>query len=142
MKVDTSSLSNAALDWAVAHARGHDAIRVFGPLRPGEFGRVEVKLNPEPKAAATTYDPSRDPVLGMAIMDQAGILSGPSPFPGSEYAAGIGSDWDSASFVMTGPTRLVAAMRCYVASRLGRTVDVPDVLMQVPSQQMSRRPAM
>ena len=28
----------------------------------------------------------------------------------------------------TGPTPLIAAMRCYVASRLGDNVDVPEVL--------------
>lgn len=28
----------------------------------------------------------------------------------------------------TGPTPLIAAMRCYVASKLGNTVDIPDDL--------------
>jgi len=27
---------------------------------------------------------------------------------------------------MTGPTPLIAAMRCYVASRLGDTVEIPE----------------
>ena len=31
-------------------------------------------------------------------------------------------------FVQNGPTPLIAAMRCYVASKLGDDVDVPDEL--------------
>ena len=32
-------------------------------------------------------------------------------------------------FTATGPTPLIAAMRCYVASKLGDEVDVPDELL-------------
>lgn len=39
---------------------------------------------------------------------------------GFEYTAALGLD---------GPTPLIAAMRCYVASRLGDEVDVPDELV-------------
>lgn len=30
----------------------------------------------------------------------------------------------------TGPTPLIAAMRCYVVSKLGETVEVPDLLLK------------
>jgi hypothetical protein len=40
--------------------------------------------------------------------------------------------WDdensSGDIKMTGPTPLIAAMRCYVASKLGADVDVPELL--------------
>lgn len=33
------------------------------------------------------------------------------------------------TFIMTGPTQLVAAMRCFVASKLGDEVDIPEELI-------------
>ncbi len=58
----------------------------------------------------------------LGIADQAGILCGPSPFPGAAYAAGIGSSWEDATHIQTGDTRAEAALRCVVASRLGLEV--------------------
>jgi hypothetical protein len=37
-------------------------------------------------------------------------------------------NWDAN--VQYGPTPLIAAMRCYVASKLGDEVEVPDELLQ------------
>jgi len=37
--------------------------------------------------------------------------------------------WDDPAKVFYGKTKLVAAMRCYVASKLGDTVDVPTELL-------------
>lgn len=34
------------------------------------------------------------------------------------------------TFCMDGPTVLIAAMRCYVASKLGDEIDVPDELLE------------
>ena len=39
-------------------------------------------------------------------------------------------DMDSISQRFYGPTPLIAAMRCYVASKLGDVVEVPDELVQ------------
>ena len=38
---------------------------------------------------------------------------------------------DNGSIYERGPTPLIAAMRCYVASKLGDEVDIPDQLMGV-----------
>lgn len=40
-----------------------------------------------------------------------------------------GSFIDGSDFAQDGPTALVAAMRCYVASKLGDKVEVPEELM-------------
>jgi hypothetical protein len=37
-------------------------------------------------------------------------------------------DGESEPWIMTGPTPLIAAMRCYVASELGDEVDIPGEL--------------
>ena len=51
-----------------------------------------------------------------------------------EWVAALPSNttWEDEEFVKeyNGPTPLVAAMRCYVASKLGDEVDVPDELMK------------
>ena len=43
------------------------------------------------------------------------------------YRDGIGSD--ECLFKATGPTMLVAAMRCYVASKLGDEITIPEELL-------------
>ncbi len=62
----------------------------------------------------------------LGIADQAGILCGPSPFPGGAYAAGIGSSWNDAVHIQLGATRAEAALRCFAASRMGLEVTLLD----------------
>ena len=40
-----------------------------------------------------------------------------------------GDIWDAGDNEIEGPTPLIAAMRCYCASKLGDTVEVPDELV-------------
>ena len=51
---------------------------------------------------------------------------------GVGYTTEGGATWLAAKtddpFYISGPTPLVAAMRCYVASKLGDTVDIPEEL--------------
>jgi len=39
-----------------------------------------------------------------------------------------GTKWDDPTKVFYGKTKLIAAMRCYVASKMGDTVDIPEEL--------------
>lgn len=56
--------------------------------------------------------------------------------------SGIALDWavlwtssfNEGEHQMTGPTLLIAAMRCYVAKKLGLEVDVPDDLAEESSE--------
>lgn len=101
----TSELSGAALDWAVAKCEqviNGDDLDVGFILERG-------------------YTPSTDWAQGGAIIEREGIslyLYGDSEWNahagGKEYCA---------------TTPLVAAMRCYVASKLGDEVEIPDEFM-------------
>ena len=104
MKMKTSELQGAALDWAVAMAEnwaGADfEVKPYctdwahgGPIIERE--RLEIIPKCDRWDALTSWD---------AMMNNQHIPN-------------------------EGPTPLIAAMRCYVASKLGEEVDVPDELI-------------
>ncbi len=107
MKTKTSELTGAALDWAVA--------------------KCESKL-------PASYDDwrqkwpfySTDPAQAYAIIlrEKISVLDANGCW-GARKTYWDGSKASSDHF---GPTPLVAAMRCYVASKLGEEVDVPEEL--------------
>ena len=104
----TLELTGAALDWAVAKCEGllHDDGTVSDYWQPSELWEQ-----------------------GGPIIEREGIgLRGPS-IRGNAWAAFIDLSGTSqgSQHRHTGPTPLIAAMRCYVASKLGDTVDVPDM---------------
>ena len=45
-------------------------------------------------------------------------------------SCGFIEDDETNTLLFSGPTPLVAAMRCYVASKLGDEVEVPDELLE------------
>lgn len=96
MKIKTSELQGAALDWAVAKCE--EAIPHLG------------------------YRPSDNWEQGGPIIEREKI-SAKFSLDGRVYADPIDrfGHWE-------GPTPLIAAMRCYVASKLGDEVEVPDEL--------------
>jgi len=101
MKVKTSELSGAALDWAVGWADSCD-------LAPVEY--------------STRWE------FGGLIIERERIYL--QPEIGKE---GAGNAWYAVSMYNTdayGSTPLIAAMRCYVASKLGDEVEVPDELLE------------
>lgn len=107
MKMKTSELTGAALDWAVAEANGvHSDIGVNGkPWEP-------------------PY--STDWAFGGPIIEREGI----SIYPDSSNDLPE-IKWSADSFDVFrwgGPTPLVAAMRCHVASKLGNEVEIPEEL--------------
>ena len=102
----TSELTGAALDWAVAQAE----VKTWAVWRFVEW-HSDGDLN---------Y--STDWALGGAIIERERI-----------ELRGDGDDgWiacDNLNLEQTGTTPLEAAMRCYVASKLGDEVEVPEELM-------------
>jgi len=118
--VQVSDLSGAALDWAVAMAEGlkirtvtKRGLTIIGhsPYLPRKvwniagpiIEREEIAIEP-----IAHYD-SRDHVSGWdALM---------------YYNGGLDVSY-------TGETPLLAAMRCYVASKYGDTIEVPAVLVE------------
>ncbi len=105
MKRKTNELIGAALDWAVAHIEE-------ASIGMGYYTGM---------VARGTYSPSTDWTLGGPIIEQEGIQLHVDELR-TEW---LGSCWGYPS-CQYGPTPLIAAMRCYVASKLGDEVEVPD----------------
>jgi hypothetical protein len=123
MKV--SELTGAALDWAVAKAEGIE-------LSNGCYNRllVDGRMSAGQKML-TPYNPSTDWSQGGPIIEREKIgLS--YDYENDEWEACKWINPDKHMPLMnSGPTPLIAAMRCYVASKLGGDeVEVPEELTQ------------
>ena len=101
MKIKTSDLEDLALDWAVTKCEGYDH-----EVTSSEWGM---------------WGWATDWAQGGPLIERECITVGPNPF-GPAFAANL-SDLDT-----YGPTPLIAAMRCYVASQLGDEVEIPEEL--------------
>jgi len=116
MKTKTSELIGPALDWAVAKCE-HKHVR-FWP-----DGRVQY-LHPNTEWTDFVIDWSQ----GGQIIEREKI----SPCFSHEYGdwwATTGDFTEEATLGYRGDTPLIAAMRCYVASKLGETVEIPEELL-------------
>lgn len=131
MRVKTSELTGSALDWAVAIANGYNTYPMDSVER-GEIFHTEPDKAPfGEKIARHGYKPSTDWSQGGQIIELKGITLDPQSPTGNgrEWRAAL--EWvDSPQAEEFGPTPLIAAMRCYVASKLGDEVEVPDDLNQ------------
>ena len=120
MQVKTSELNDNALDWAVAKCEG---------LLKDQGGNLELfgtKLKVHPSSLGVVFTPSTDWSQGGPIIEQEKI----SLFEGvNNWSAKTSVDhplWDKR---WEASTPLIAAMRCYVASKFGDTVEIPDQLL-------------
>ena len=101
----TAELTGAALDWAVMHALYPNNKLAFFQMR---YGLGDFR-----------YSVSWD--QGGPIIERERINLEPfKDINGEQWSAD--SEWNS-------PTPLIAAMRCFVASKLGDDVDIPKELM-------------
>lgn len=146
MKIKTSELTGAALDWAVCKALG-----LLEPIHSEPQPRVVfysdqwqkyMRLNPPPQTYySDRYEPSTDWSQGGPIIDREI----------HKLFRNVGGSWSAmilkyvpltpeergTGFALTrreqhngsGPSPLIAAMRCFVASRLGHEVEIPEELM-------------
>jgi hypothetical protein len=110
MKVKTNELQGAALDWAVAKCEG---VKVA----VSEFNDLYFE-----DGSAPAY--STDWAQGGPIIERERI---------SVWARG--NEWAAETFIpnhqgdeQEGPTPLIAAMRCYVASKMGEEIELPNEL--------------
>ena len=101
----TSELTGAALDWAVAKCEG-----LAVSVRATQW-----------RAENCPHKYSTDWLLGGPIIEREEIC----------MLAPVRGLWRSINMGRTqyGPTPLIAAMRCYVASKLGDDVDIPEELL-------------
>jgi hypothetical protein len=127
----TSELTGAALDWAVARCEGFDPetlntkTGVVYSLRYGVYApstnwaqggpiidREDIAISPAPDGLCSAYKSD-----GTTRWLTKG---GPTPTSGVEVF-----NW---TYKQQGYTPLIAAMRCYVASKLGDNIDIPKEL--------------
>jgi len=123
----TSELTGAALDWAVAMAEG------FGTDQ--YMRRIDIRLDVRGKCSCllipinreyVQWHPSTDWVQGGPIIEREKIAA---VYRAGEYwLAYTHENYQGRQADAYGPTPLIAAMRCYVASKLGNEVDVPKEL--------------
>lgn len=123
MKIKTSELTGAAFDWAVAKCEGKEAARVQGL---GGAVRLFRSVGYDP----TPWQPTINWAQGGPIIEREGITVSQEGYWWSAYFRNNLFEDDGSEHWQTGPTPLIAAMRCYVASKLGDEVDVPDELFK------------
>ena len=131
MKVRVSEATNIQLNWMVAKAQGieviyHDDGITRCVMRKVARGQYAGRFNP------TTDWSQGGPIIETKIdclrkRSKAEEASLAHPNPNFKFKAEIFADIDG-YFCAFGPTPLIAAMRCYVASRLGEEVEVPEEL--------------
>ena len=107
MRIKTSELTGAALDWAVAKCEGEEVRLIKGQL--------------ETLWTDNGYKPSTNWAQGGPIIERE-ELSRLSCYNHNEWGCLNGEVF------CEGPTPLIAAMRCYVASKLGDYIDIPEQL--------------
>ncbi len=116
MKIKVSELTGAALDWAVAISQ---KVCIGEPLH-STFA-LEFKLMHDSGDLQFSTDWSQ----GGPIIEREAIQITPDEYKGTwtAYMTNGGEPYEG-----TGPTPLIAAMRCYVASKLGDEVEIPEEL--------------
>jgi len=113
MKIKTADLAGAALDWAVAKCEGvnEEAFRLFyEPTEPADYDRHGF-----PEFHYSTIWHKAGPIIEREEIRLTPPLAGET-----DWLAACGNP------DVAGPTPLIAAMRCYVASKLGAEFEVPD----------------
>ena len=110
----TAELTGIALDWAVGYVMG-EKLRIL----------ERQIVWPE------DYSPSTDWAQSGPIVEREHIEWQWLPSSSKDHRYGARKPSLSGAkrtFCMDGPTVLIAAMRCYVASKLGDEVDIPEEL--------------
>jgi hypothetical protein len=112
----TSELTGAQLDWAVAKCEG---INLHHAIQP--HGYLEILFNEA--NGGDVFTPSNDWAQGGPLIDRENITWDGQAATLCRHVKGKYPKWSE-----YGPTPLIAAMRCYVASKLGDTIDIPKEL--------------
>jgi len=149
-KLKTNELIHAALHWAVAKCQGlqiyKDAM-LDGRVKEG-WWVSGLSTDPNTWHPLSTFNPSTNWTQGGPIIEQEGInvrairkedhaLNGQWLAAYDHGNTGTLVQWvkrtDFPKHYFPGSTPLIAAMRCYVASKLGDEIDIPDDVCQLGS---------
>ena len=113
----SSELQGAALDWAVAKCEGYEIVRMRGNEITFLDRTDDGALNEKQIGYSTNW------AQGGPIIEREGI--------DLQYQGGDNDKWAADMFgaecSVYGDTPLIAAMRCYVASKLGDEVEPEDL---------------
>jgi hypothetical protein len=131
MRIKTSELTGAALDWAVGSCENPNANPVwpFGKITWSSLWKCFTIPEPNNAALRSSWHPSADWAQGGQIIEREKIETGYySDESGHVELRGQWSAWLASGPIkeLFGPTPLVAAMRCFVTSKLGDEVEVPQ----------------
>ena len=125
MKIKTSELTGAALDWAVAKCEEVEVelSELYPPDAPKQVYMVVMVTDFEDESPE--YNPSTDWQLAGPIIEREGIeLERAERWQSRKlWIAQCGT-----AARIIGPTPLIAAMRCYCASKLGDEVEITEEL--------------
>ena len=126
MKIKTSKLTDAALDWAVCEATG--LLTAYPRVRK-DFALQW------PGPGNGHLHPSTDWAQGGPIIEREKMCVGhkhqadPEYCPVNDPTTNCWARTTAGGYLSYGPTPLIAAMRCYVASKLGDELEIPNELI-------------
>jgi len=125
MKIKTAELTGAALDWAVATCEHAVKRPNYGePCFNAKSKRIYETEGL--RQIGVNFEPSTNWTQGGSIIERERLSLQYSGYKGRPYYATHPNAGRKAQ--RDGPTPLIAAMRCYVASKLGDEVDIPKEL--------------
>ena len=125
MKIKTSELTGPALNWAVARCEGFESF---------EFWHTGAVTTRQENGLKITPRYSTDWAQGGPIIEREKLCVGyrhqldPVYVPLLDPATVCWARTTAGGYLNCGPTPLIAAMRCFVASKLGAEVEVPEEL--------------
>ena len=120
--IKVAEATGIVLDWLVAVCKG----------MPIEDGSVITNLwfiDEDLIERPVEWNPTEDWAQGGPIIEREKIeLIPPKDESDPDWMAVWLNSEDAEAGIQNGPTPLIAAMRCFVASKLGETADVPEEL--------------
>lgn len=137
MLIQTNKLIGPALDWAVATALGWSDVQITAYDDPDSldepFFRPDKVVNGVVVClSGCRWKPSTNPAQAHPIIEhnEIGFKRRAPCMKGEEWEAMGSITAKGAGYRHAlGPTPLVASMRCFVSSKLGDLIDVPDRLV-------------
>jgi len=134
MKIKVSEATGTMLDWLVAKCEGWDSEKymMWPDIRKDAHGKVIGIMVPKGRSYIW-FRPSTDWAQGGPIIEREEIELHKWAVDGWVAKATnymfLNTPQEKPEFAeQYGPKPLIAAMRCYVASKLGEEVEVPDGL--------------
>lgn len=121
----TAGLKGLALNWAVAKSNGWLDYQTDS-IEKGQYWHTKPDKAPfGEKILKTQYKPSTDWAIGGALIEKEKINIKFTDTIIAEWYASLNGNYGS-----YGETALIAAMLCYVASKLGTEIEIPNKLEQ------------